>query len=47
MKKQYIQLATTILQIHPISTVCVGSVHGNVGVQYQGGDGGDEGVPIM
>ena len=40
MKKQYIQLATTIQQIVPTGTVCVGSVHGNAGLEYGGGSDG-------
>ena len=40
MKKQYIQLVTTIQQIHPIGTICVGSVHGNAGLEYAGGSDG-------
>ena len=40
MKKQYIQLATTVQQIRPIGTVCIGSVHGNAGLEYGGGSDG-------
>lgn len=40
MKKQYIQLATTIQQIVPTGTVCVGSIHGSEGLQYGGGSDG-------
>ena len=40
MKKQYIQLATTILQIVPTGTVCVGSVQSNAGLQLAGGSDG-------
>lgn len=36
MKRQYIQLATMIQQIHPIGTVCVGSVHGTEGLKHGG-----------
>lgn len=40
MKKQYIQLATTIQLIVPIGTVCVSSVHGNAGLGLGGGSDG-------
>jgi len=40
MKKQYIQLATTIQQIVPTGTVCVGSVQSNAGLQLAGGSDG-------
>jgi len=40
MKKQYIQLATTIQQIHPIGTICAVSVHNEEGLQTGGGSDG-------
>lgn len=40
MKKQYIQLATTIQQIVPTGTVCVGSVQSSEGLKYGGGSDG-------
>jgi len=42
MRKQYIQLATTIQQIYPTGTVCVGSVHGNAGLEFGGGTDGSD-----
>jgi hypothetical protein len=48
MRKHYIQLATTIQQINPVGSVCIGSVHGNAGLEFGGGSDGtnDEQKPF-
>lgn len=38
MKKQYIQPSTMAQTMYFISSICVGSVHGNAGLQYGGQD---------
>lgn len=41
MTKHYIQPATQSQSICPIYTICVGSVHGNAGLEYGGGSNGE------
>lgn len=38
MKKQYIQPETMTQKMNFSTTICVGSVHGNAGLQYGGQD---------
>lgn len=43
MRKQYIQPEIQLHQMNLAGTICVGSVHGNAGLEYGGGsDGSNE-----
>jgi hypothetical protein len=42
MKKFYIQPASQSRSICPTFSICVGSVHGNAGLEYGGGSDGSD-----